>query len=160
MRWLALAFLIIPLVELWLLFQVGDVLGFVPTIAFVIGTAMLGAFLAKREGLRVLRNWRTAVAEMRVPDEGITSGLLVLVGATLLISPGVLTDFVGVLLLIPASRKLVARVVERQLAQRFSSGLHVMVPGLGNLGGIGPTAGARGARVRVIEVDGKLVDER
>lgn len=156
-RWLAFGFLIIPLVELWLLFQVGGVLGFGPTVAFVVGTALVGALLAKREGLRVLRNWRTALAEMRVPDEGLTSGLLVLAGAILLIAPGVLTDVVGILLLIPASRKRVAAIVERHLAQRFSGGLHVAVPGKA---GRMESAPRHNGRVRVIEVDGKLIDER
>lgn len=158
MRWLALVFFVVPLVELWLLFQVGDALGSFPTVALVLGTALLGAFLAKREGLRVIRSFRLAVSEMRIPEEGITSGLLVLVGATLLISPGVLTDVVGIVLLVPPSRKLVARLLDRYLAHRFSGGLRLVVPGIPM--SYEPRVPGAPSRVRVIEVDGKAVEER
>jgi UPF0716 protein FxsA len=67
----------------------------------------------------VLSSWRRAMSEMRVPEEGITSGLLVLVGAVLLIAPGVLTDLFGLLLLVPATRRPIAALVEKVLTARF-----------------------------------------
>lgn len=150
-RWLALSFLLVPFVELWLLLKVGDVLGFWPTLAIVLGTAFLGALLAKREGLRVLHTWRRSLAEMRLPEEGVTSGLLVLVGAVLLISPGVLTDVLGIGLLVPPVRRAVARRLEHRLRE------YVSEHGSFQVRVMSPTY--RGAR-DVVDVEGRLIDER
>lgn len=153
MRWLALSFLVVPLVELWLLFQVSGLMGLGPTIAFVVGTAFLGAYLAKREGLRVLQSWRRALGEMRLPEEGVTSGLLVLVGAVLLVSPGVLTDFVGLLLMLPPVRRLVTPLLERRLLAYFAArSAHFQVHVA--------TSDYAPRRARVVDVDGQLLDER
>lgn len=118
---LFLAFTLIPIVELALLVWTGSWLGPLPTIGLVIGTALLGSFFAKREGLRVFREYQAALAEMRMPEEGLTSGLLVLVAGVLLISPGVLTDLVGILLMIPAIRKHVAHFIEARLAKSIEA---------------------------------------
>lgn len=119
---LVLLFTIVPIVELYLLLLLGSLLGFWPTLGIVIGTAFLGSFLSKREGLRVWRDYQRAMSEMRMPEEGIISGLLVLVGAVLLITPGVLTDLTGLLLMIPAVRRVVARFVEKRLRASFETG--------------------------------------
>jgi UPF0716 protein FxsA len=111
---LFLLFTVVPLVELYLLLWLASFIGFWPTLAIVLTTAALGAFFAKREGLKVLRGWQRAVAEMRVPEEGLTGGLLVLVGGVLLITPGVITDVTGLLLLVPPVRRRVARWIERR----------------------------------------------
>jgi UPF0716 protein FxsA len=155
MGWLALAFLSITSLEIFLLLRVGDWLGFWPTLGFVIGTAVLGAYLAKREGLRVWRDWQRALAEMRIPEEGITSGLLVLVGAVLLCTPGVLTDLTGIALLIPPARRVVARFIEARVKARMEQGgtasvfdFRVVTP-----------RGAYAKR-RVVDVDGVVVEDR
>jgi UPF0716 protein FxsA len=188
-RILTALFLVVPFVELWLLLRVGSALGFWPTMGFVVGTAVLGAWLAKREGLRVLHEWQRAMAELRVPEEGITSGLLVLVGATLLITPGVLTDVVGIALLFPPTRKLVARAIERRARKEFAANGGASSPswfahgrGFAGRGGgavfdvrvVTPEgvfhrrsndpSVARGGgaprRVQVVDVEGRVVEER
>jgi len=124
---LVLLFTVVPLVELWLLLFIGDHIGFLPTVALTIFTAFLGAFLAKREGRRVFHAWREAVAELRVPDEGVLSGILVLVGAVTLVAPGILTDMTGLLLLFPPTRRRIADVLRKRLEDKFttrSSSLH------------------------------------
>ncbi|AUX22083.1 membrane protein, FxsA-like [Sorangium cellulosum] len=130
---LILLFLAIPIVELWLLLAIGKQIGFWPTVAMALGTAILGAALAKREGLRVLASWQGAMAEGRVPDEGLTGGLLVLLGAALLVVPGVLTDVAGLVLLIPPARRKIAAAVrerfERRMAAASASGLGGEGPG-------------------------------
>jgi UPF0716 protein FxsA len=118
-RWLAVLFLLVPILELWLLLRIGAWIGLYGTVAMVVGTAFVGAWLAKREGLRVLSSWRQAMAERRMPEEGITSGVLVLVGAVLLVTPGVLTDVLGILLLVPPTRRRLAGLLETYLAPRF-----------------------------------------
>ncbi|HSN97538.1 MAG TPA: FxsA family protein, partial [Candidatus Nanopelagicales bacterium] len=92
---LVLLFTLVPLVELWLLLAIGRAIGFWPTVGIAVGTAFLGAALAKHEGRRVLATWTESLAAGRIPDEGLTGGVLVLLGAALLVSPGVITDLVG-----------------------------------------------------------------
>lgn len=132
---LILLFTALPILELWLLLSIGDVIGFWPTVAIALGTAILGAALAKREGLKVLASWRGAMAAGRVPDEGLTGGLLVLLGAALLITPGVLTDVAGLMLLLPPVRRRIAAAVrerfERRVAAASAAGLGVDSPGNG-----------------------------
>ena len=122
MVWLVLLFTVVPLVELWLLLLVGEQLGLWPTLGVVVGTGLTGAWLARREGLRVVRRWREALAEGRMPEEGVLGGLLVLVGGVLLVTPGLLTDVSGFLLLVPATRRLVAARVARSVRARIDSG--------------------------------------
>lgn len=155
MGWLALTFLSITSLEVFLLLQIGDWLGFWPTLAFVFATAILGAYLAKREGLRVWRDWQRALAELRIPEEGITSGLLVLVGAVLLCTPGVLTDLTGIALLVPPVRRVVARFIEARVKARMEQGgtasvfdFRVVTP-----------QGAYAKR-RVVDVDGEVLEDR
>ena len=116
---LFLLFTIVPFIELFLLMQVGDVVGFWPTVGMILLTGITGAWLSKREGLRVFREYQQALAEMRMPKEGLTSGLLVLVGGVLMIAPGVLTDITGILLMIPPVRRVVAGWVERYVEKHI-----------------------------------------
>ncbi|WP_437784893.1 FxsA family protein [Sorangium sp. So ce1097] len=118
---LILLFTVVPIVELWLLLSIGGLIGFWPTVALALGTAVLGAALGKREGLKVLAAWRGAMTEGRIPDEGLTGGLLVLLGAALLITPGVLTDVAGILLLLPPARRRIAALVRARLEQRVAA---------------------------------------
>lgn len=119
---LFLLFTILPVLDLWLLLRIGGAIGFWPAVALVIGTGLLGAALARTEGFRVLRSWQTALAEGRLPEEGVLSGVLVLVGAALLVTPGVITDVVGLLLLFPPVRRLVAATLRRRLAGQVAAG--------------------------------------
>lgn len=133
---LFLLFTIIPFIELFLLLQVGDVVGFWPTFAMIIVTGIVGAWLAKREGLRVLREYQKAIEELRMPEEGLTSALLVVVGGALMIAPGVMTDVIGILLMIPPIRRVVAGWVEAYVKKTLLKG--------GGLGGAGAGVGKRG----------------
>ncbi len=81
---LLLLFTVVPLVELYLLLVIGSSIGFWPTVAIVLTTGLLGAWLAKSEGLRVYRKWQASLAQGRLPEEGVLGGLLVLVGGVLL----------------------------------------------------------------------------
>ena len=122
MRWLFLLFIVVPLVELYLLLVIGDHVGFVPTVSAVVVEGIFGAWLARREGRRVWRAWREALQRMQPPEEGVVDGVLVLVGAVLLLTPGVLTDVVGMFLLVPFTRRLVARRVRRSIDERIADG--------------------------------------
>ncbi|WP_437562511.1 FxsA family protein [Sorangium sp. So ce542] len=147
---LILLFTAVPILELWLLLSIGDRIGFWPTVAIALGTAVLGAALAKREGLKVLASWRGAMAEGRVPDEGLTGGLLVLVGAALLVTPGVLTDVAGLVLLFPPARRRIAAAVRERFERRAAA---ASAAGLGGFGGFGAGNGAFFS-MRVIDLSG------
>jgi UPF0716 protein FxsA len=121
-KYLFLAFTVIPFLELYLLIGIGRQAGTVPTLGLVLATGLLGAWLAKREGRRVMRSWQAAMAQGRLPEDGILSGALVLVGGVLLVTPGVLTDGVGLLLLIPPTRRWIAARLRRVLERRMEAG--------------------------------------
>jgi UPF0716 protein FxsA len=119
---LFLLFTIVPTVELYLLIQIGKQIGGIQTIAIVIAMGMLGAALARAEGLRVLREWQEALGRGTVPADGVVSGVLILLGGVLLITPGVLSDIAGLLLFIPPVRRAVAHYVTRRLERAVASG--------------------------------------
>ncbi len=106
---LLLLFTIIPLVELWLLVQLSGMFGFWTTIALVIGTGMAGAALARWQGWQALERVRTEMRQGMLPAQAIGDGVLIVAAGLLLITPGVLTDALGLSLLIPPLRKLVLK---------------------------------------------------
>jgi UPF0716 protein FxsA len=136
---LVLLFIVTPIVEVSLLIRVGRAIGFGPTVGFVVAMVFLGAALARSQGRRVLRDWQEALAQGRVPDRGIVSGVLALLGALLLITPGVLTDFLGLWLLIPWTRMPIEALLIAYLKRQLASG-RLRMYGMG-----GQAGGKRGA---------------
>jgi len=128
---LLLAFTVIPLIELYLLVKLAQIMGFGSTVALVLMTGMLGAALAKAEGMRVLRGFQQAIAEGRVPEDGVVSAVLVLVGGILLVTPGVLTDLCGLLLLVPVTRRALVGWVSRRVEKGIANGSIYVVGGMG-----------------------------
>lgn len=167
MRWLFLLFIVLPIVDLWLLLRIGGWLGFWPTFVATVAVAVLGAWLARREGGKILAQWRRAMAELRMPEDGLVSGVLVIVGAALLAAPGVLTDVVGLALLLPPTRRRIAPWVRRRVESRIErarAGGHLHVSVLGFGGGSragGPrVADEDGFRVRdVVDTEAEVVDD-
>ncbi len=113
------AFVVVPLAELYVIIRVGHVIGILPTIALLLVESLLGGWLVRREGLRTWRALRTALGESRLPDRELADGALVLVGGTLLLAPGFLTDVVGFFLVLPPTRPLARRWLLRLTARRF-----------------------------------------
>ncbi len=141
-KYLLLAFTVVPFIELYLLLAIGREVGFWPTLGMVLLTGVVGASLARREGARVMRSWRDSMARGQVPEDGILSGALVLVGGALLVAPGVFTDLVGLLLLIPPTRRFVASRLRRSLERRMREGtLRVTTFGSGGFSASGPFSG-------------------
>lgn len=165
---LFLLFTLVPILELFVLIRIGRVIGPWYTILFVIAMGVLGAWLAKAQGRRVITEWQTAMAEGRIPNEGVLSGLLVLLGGILLITPGVISDVFGLVLLLPATRKLVASGVRTWLERQMALGT-VQVQGMPGpfggaaVGGAGRRGAAKGARFdprfgQVIDTEGEGVE--
>ena len=115
-------FLIVPVIELALLLSVGSRIGVGATLAIIIGTAIVGASLTRREGLKTWWRFQDKLTTGAFPNEELLDGLMILVAGALLLTPGFLTDAVGFTLLIPGSR----RVIKGWLRQRFSQ--HIDTP--------------------------------
>jgi len=116
---LILVFTIIPVVELFLLIELGKAIGTWPTVFVVLGTGTLGAFLAKTQGFLIINRIRRIIQRGRMPAREMVSGLCVLVGGVLLITPGLLTDIVGLALLLPPVHYLVVEFIRRRLAAKI-----------------------------------------
>ncbi len=123
---LFLLFTLVPLVELYLLIRLGTYIGAVDTIAIVIGTGLAGGLLAKSQGLAVLDRIRTELNQGRPPAESLFDGLLILIAGAMLITPGLLTDGLGLLLLIPWSRQAFKSWLKRKIQEKISEGeIHI-----------------------------------
>jgi UPF0716 protein FxsA len=107
---LFLAFLVVPVLEIWVLIQVGSVIGGPLTVALLLADSLLGAWIVRREGRRAWRAVQNAVQTGRMPDRELADGGLVLVGGTLLLAPGFLTDVLGFLCLLPFTRPMMRRL--------------------------------------------------
>ncbi len=117
---LFLAFTVIPTLELYLLVQVGARIGALATIAVVLGTGFLGAWLAKLEGLSTLNRIREALQAGEVPTNELVEGVLILVAGVVLITPGFLTDLAGLTLLFPLTRYPIREWVKSKLEARMA----------------------------------------
>ena len=113
MRWLLLVFVVVPLGELYLLLWLSERIGYVTTVAVTLITGVIGGTLAKREGLRVVRQWLESIEQRQSPTGGLAEAVLVLIGGVLLITPGVVTDAAGLLLIVPQTRRIAARRLQR-----------------------------------------------
>jgi UPF0716 protein FxsA len=120
---LALIFFVLPIAEIAALMAVGDLIGFGPTLIALITLSVAGAVLAKRQGIEIWKRFRRSISQGRIPSEEIFDGMLVLLGGALLLTPGFITDVLGLILLIPVSRSLVKRLAVRGsgwwIARRF-----------------------------------------
>jgi UPF0716 protein FxsA len=119
---LFLLFTVLPLVDLFVMIQIGERIGSVPTIAMLLFSGVLGAALARAEGLRVVRAFRGSVSTGHVPADSVINGALVLLGCAFLISPGVLTDVLGLVLLLPPSRRVALRIVSARVRRALERG--------------------------------------
>ena len=116
---LAVLVLVVPLAELYVLIQVGQVIGVLDTLGLLLLVSIVGAWLAKREGVGVLRRMQAAVNAGRVPGTELVDAFLILLAAALMLTPGFLTDIVAILLLLPPVRAGVRRALRRRLARRI-----------------------------------------
>src|SRR5919106_3652239 len=117
---LILIFLVVPLIELIIIIQVGQLVGAWWTVAALVAVSVAGAWLMRREGTRAWGNFRAALASGRVPTDEVLEGALVLFGGALLLTPGFVTDVLGLMLMIPPIRRLVATAIKRRLGARFA----------------------------------------
>ncbi len=118
---LALLFLVLPIVEIYLLVQLGQVIGAWWTVLIVIAVAVAGSYLIKREGGRAWRALTQALGSGRMPATELADGALILIGGTLLVTPGFVSDVLGIVFILPATRPWARRGLARVLKRRLLS---------------------------------------
>ena len=137
---LALLFVVVPIVELMLLIELGQYIGLLPTLGLVMLTGVTGAWLARAEGLRVLVQFQRELASGQLPGQALLDGISVLIGGAFLLTPGVITDFVGFSLLFPFTRRWIQRRMRASLEHQIDTG-QVRVMTMGGFSGAGFSGG-------------------
>jgi UPF0716 protein FxsA len=112
-------FIVVPIVELYVIIQIGSLIGVLPTIALLLADALLGSLLLRHQGRGAWRRFNAALAERRFPGREVADGLLIAIGGTLLLTPGFVTDIVGLIFLIPPTRAIVRRLLRGYMGRRF-----------------------------------------
>lgn len=115
---LALAFLVVPFLELFVILEVGSLLGVVPTVVLLVVVSIVGAWLAKREGVGVIRRIQRSVQRGQMPADELVDGALIVLAGALLVTPGFLTDILGISLLVPPTRAVIRAAARRSIARR------------------------------------------
>src|SRR3954471_249638 len=139
---LILLFIVVPIAELYVIIKVGELIGVLPTLILLLADALLGSWLLKHQGRSAWRRFNEALAARRFPGREVVDGALIIVGGTLLLTPGFLSDIVGVFLLAPPTRAIARRLLKRFTIGRF---MVVGMPGgvRGPFGGSPPADGGR-----------------
>ena len=119
MIFLVLLFIVVPILELWVIIEVGSLIGVVPTLALLLADALLGSLLLRHQGRGAWQRFNKAIAERRFPGKEVADGLLIAIGGTLLLAPGFLTDIVGILFLVPPTRAIVRGLLKRIAGKRI-----------------------------------------
>jgi len=119
---LLLLFIVVPIIELFLLIELGKLVGTIPTISLIMITGFLGAFLVRRQGIQVMTRIRTELQGGQLPAESIFDGAVILVAGAFLMTPGVLTDIFGFLCLLPATRSMIKQLIWARLQMMVQSG--------------------------------------
>jgi UPF0716 protein FxsA len=117
---LLVLFIVVPIAELYVIFQVGDAIGVLPTVALLAADSVLGSVLLRNQGRSVWRQFNQALTEGRMPHREVLDGVAVIFGGAFLITPGFLTDVFGLLLLLPPTRAAIRRFAARRIGRRFS----------------------------------------
>lgn len=144
MPFLVIAFVVVPIVELAVIGAVGDRVGLGPTLVLLLVDSVVGAVLVRREGRRAWSAFRETISSGRWPGDEVAQGALVLVGGALLVTPGFVTDAVGLAFVLPPTRAVLSRFVRSRLRP-----MGVGFPGAGpRPPGPGPGGGRAAGRVR------------
>lgn len=153
MVFLILLFIVVPIAELYVIIQVGQAIGALPTVALLIADSLLGSWLLRHHGRLAWSRFTETVATGHVPTREVADGAMILFGGALMLTPGFLTDILGMLLLLPPTRALLRPILLRR----------VSVAGASATFGAGtprawPGGGGR-SRPPAYDVDGTVVDD-
>lgn len=145
-------FIAVPILELWVILEVGGLIGVLPTLALLLTMSLLGATLLRQQGRDAWRRFNAALAERRFPGREVADGLMIAIGGALLLTPGFLTDGVGLLLLLPPTRAIARRLLRAWVGHRF------VLAGAGTMQGA-PGPGAASRREYDYEGTAEEIDE-
>ncbi len=120
-------FVVVPAVELVLLIELGGRIGLLPTITIIFLTGVVGATLARWQGLSVLRQMQTQMAQGQLPASAMFDAVIILVAGALLLTPGFLTDVVGFAFLVPGIRGVVKRTIQRRIEKSIVQGETIVI---------------------------------
>jgi len=113
------AFVVVPVLEIWVIIKVGSVIGPWWTILLLIADAVVGSWLVRHEGRRAWRALRVALEQGRMPANELADGMLLLIGGTLMLAPGFVSDIVGALMIVPITRPIGRRILAGFVARRL-----------------------------------------
>ena len=116
---LVVAFIGVPILEIYVIIQVGQVIGALWTIVLLIADSIFGSWLIRREGRRAWQALTVALQSGRMPATELADGALILIGGTLMLSPGFVTDAFGILMILPFTRPVARRLLTRVVARRL-----------------------------------------
>ncbi|NLP51959.1 FxsA family protein [Bacillus sp. RO1] len=119
--------IVVPALEIWLLITAGKLIGPIPTIMLIILTGVLGAWLAKYQGVSALRSAQQKMNSGQMPGDVIIDGLCILVGGVVLLTPGFITDAIGFALLLPPTRNLIKPSIMRAIRNRMDRGQFIVI---------------------------------
>ncbi len=122
MLFLVVIFILVPIAELYVIIKVGEAIGLVPTLVLLLADALLGSLLLRYQGRAAWIRFNRALAEGRVPHKEVFDGVLVIMGGALLLTPGFLTDIVGLIFLIPPTRAVIRAMSSRFVRRRLALG--------------------------------------
>lgn len=117
---LVVLFIVVPIAEIYVIIKVGELIGIWPTIFLLLADALIGSWLLRHQGRSAWRRFNEALGQRRIPGKEVADGALIIVGGTLLLTPGFLSDIVGIVLLVPPTRALVRRFLRRFMLGRFA----------------------------------------
>lgn len=121
MKWIFLALVIVPTLELAILIWAGGQLGFFWTLGLIVSTGLLGAYLAKRQGLKAIRDIQSSMSQLQPPGDRLIGAAFILVGGTLLLTPGFITDAVGFSMLFTPTQKIYKPLVYRMVQKKMKN---------------------------------------
>lgn len=122
MKWFIIAFILVPAVELALLIYSGQLIGFFPTVGLILVTSLLGAYFAKRQGMRAWGDLRNRMSHMETPGDALIDSFCIFSGGVLLVMPGFITDIVGFLLLFSWPRNILRPFIQNWIYRRMKKG--------------------------------------
>lgn len=161
MALIVVLFIVVPIAEIYLIIQVGGLIGVWPTLGLILAGALIGSWLLRHEGRSAWRRFNEAIGQRRFPGKEVADGALIIVGGTLLLTPGFLTDLAGIALLVPPTRALVRRVLRRYMIGRFTFVTAGSFPGGGQGTGQNPGGEPGAPRAnRDYDFEGSVEEER
>lgn len=119
MALLVALFIAVPILELWAIIEVGGWIGVLPTLVLLLAMSLLGAVLLRQQGRDAWRRFNAALAQRRFPGREVADGLMITIGGALLLTPGFVTDAVGLLLLLPPTRAVARRLLRTYVGRRL-----------------------------------------